>query len=163
LCARTQEKARVSNALQSTNMPRPSIEHQVRQAVDTYISAALTKSAEEAPLNVLAVAHQTGFDRKTLKKYGLDVGITAAAKRQVGNGKASPREVTQRSQADALRGRDNEIAVLRARCEDLIARICIAEGNAQRLGIDPVELWKALPMPNRSVSHAGGSRRRGIN
>ena len=144
-------------------MPRPSIEHKVRQAVDSYITAAVIKSAEEAPLNALAVAHRTGFDRKTLKKYGPVVEIAAAAKRQAGNGKASPRETAQRSQADALRSRDNEIAVLRARCEGLVARICIGEGNAQRLGIDPVELWKPLPMPNRSVSHAGGSRRRGIN
>jgi hypothetical protein len=30
------------------------------------------------------------------------------------------------------------------------------------LGIDPVELWKPLAMPDRSVSHArGGPRRRG--
>jgi hypothetical protein len=144
-------------------MPRPSIEHVVRKAVDAYIAAALTKSADEAPLNVLAVARQTGFDRKTLKKYGLDTEIAAAAKRQARNGAASPREFTQRSQADALRNRDNEIAVLRARCEGLVARICIAEGNAQRLGIDPVELWKPLRMPDRSVSHAGGTRRRWIN
>lgn len=136
-------------------MPRPSIEQKVRQAVNAYIAAAMTKSAEEAPLNALAVAHQTGFDRKTLKKYSLDVEIAAAAKRQVRNGKASPREVAQRSQADALRSRDNEIVALRARCEGLVARICIAEGNAQRLGIDPVELWKALPMPDRTISHAG--------
>jgi hypothetical protein len=146
-------------------MPRPSIEFEqkVRQAVDAYIAAAATKSVEEAPLNVLAVANHTGFDRKTLKKYGLDVEIAAAAKRQARNGKSSPREIAQRSQADALRSRDNEIAALRARCEGLVARICIAEGNAQRLGIDPVELWKPLPMPDRSVSHAGGARKRGIN
>jgi hypothetical protein len=56
-------------------MPRPSIEQEVRQAVDAYITAALTKSVEEAPLNVLAVAHQTGFNRKSLKKYRLDVEI----------------------------------------------------------------------------------------
>jgi len=30
--------------------------------------------------------------------------------------------------------RDHEIAALRARCENLVARICLAEGNAQRLG-----------------------------
>lgn len=92
-------------------MPRPSIEHKIRPAVDAYIVAALTKPAEEAQLNVLAVARQTRFDRKTLKKYGLDAEIAAAAKRQSGNEKASPRE-----------------------------------------------LWKSLPMPNRSVSHAGAPR-----
>ena len=162
-CARTQEKDRVSSPLQSDDMPRPSLEHTVRSAVDAYIAAALTMSAKEAPLNVLAVAHQTGFDRKTLKKYGLDVEITSAAKRQARNGKSSPREIAQRSQADVLRSRDNEIAALRARCEGLVARLCIAEGNAQRLGIDPVELWKPLPSPDRSVPHAGGARKRGIN
>ena len=135
------------SALQSLDMPRPSIEHLVRQAVATDIAAGLTKSAEEAPLNVLAVAHRTGFDRKTLKKYELDVEIAAAAKRQATNGKASSREVALRSQADALRSRDNEIAALRVRCEGLVARICLAEGNAQRIGIDPVELGS--PWPNR--------------
>jgi hypothetical protein len=65
------------------------------------------------------------------------------------------RETTRRSQADSLRDRDHEIAALRARCEGLVARICLAEGNAQRLGIDPVELWKSLAAPDRSISHAG--------
>jgi len=144
-------------------VPRPPVENEVRSAVKEYLAAAVCKSPGEAPLNVLAVAHQTGFDRKTLKKYGLDVEIAAAAQQQARNGKASSREIAQRSQADALRNRDHEIATLRARCEGLVARICIAEGNAQRLGIDPIELWKPLPMPNRSVSHAGGARKRGIN
>ena len=36
--------------------------------------------------------------------------------------------------------RNTEIVTLRQRCEGLVARICLAEGNAQRLGIDPTEL-----------------------
>jgi hypothetical protein len=115
----------------------------------------VNKSAEEAPLNVLAVAKRTGFDRKTLKKYGLDIEVATAAKQQRQAVKLSPREVVRRSEADSLRDRDNEITALRARCEGLVARICLAEGNAQRLGIDPVELWKPLATPDRSVSHAG--------
>ena len=116
-------------------------------------------SPEDAPLHVLAVAKQTGFDRKTLKKYGLDMEIAAAAEEQAKGPELSPREVQRRSQADALHDRDQKIATLRQRCESLVARICIAEGNAQRLGIDPVELWKPLMMPNRSVSHAGAKQR----
>ena len=115
------------------------------------------KPAEEAPLNVLTVAKQTGFDRKTLKKYGLDIEIGTAAKAQA---KASPRDASRRSPADSLRDRDQEIASLRVRCEGLVARICIAEGNAQRLGIDPAELWKPLMMPDRSASRAGSPRHR---
>ena len=136
-------------------MPRPSVEAELRQAVTTYIAAAVTKPSEEAPLNVLAVAKQTGFDRKTLKKYGIDVEIGAAAQAQAKSGKPAPRETERRSHADAIRDRDQEIEALRNRCEALVARICIAEGNAQRLGIDPVELWKPLAAPDRSVSHGG--------
>jgi hypothetical protein len=136
-------------------VPRPSVEDNVRRAVKDYLATAVSMSAEEAPLNVLAVAKQIGFDRKTLKKYSLDIEIGAAAKQQSQSGRLSPRETGRRSQADSLRDRDHEIAALRGRCEGLVARICLAEGNAQRLGIDPVELWKPLVMPDRSVSHAG--------
>jgi hypothetical protein len=142
------------------NVPRPPVEAEVRQAVTTYIAAAAIKPSEEAPLNVLAVAKQTGFDRKTLKKYGLDVEIGAAARAQAKSGKPTLRETQRRSQSDAIRDRDQEIEALRHRCEALVARICIAEGNAQRLGIDPVELWKPLAVPDRSVSHGGRFQRR---
>jgi hypothetical protein len=136
------------------------MEDQVRQAVRGYLATVVARTPAVAPLNVLAVAKQTGFDRKTLKKYGLDIEIVAAAKEQKKGAKPCP--TPRRSQADALRDRDEEIATLRQRCEGLIAQICIAEGNAQRLGIDPIELWKPLAMPDRSVSHAsGGPRRRG--
>jgi hypothetical protein len=141
-------------------VPRPPIEDGVRLAVRDYLAAAVTRSVEEAPLNVLAVAKQTGFDRKTLKKYGLDVDIRAAVQAQAKAGKPSPRETERRSQADALRDRDQDIAILRTRCEGLVAQICLAEGNAQRLGIDPVELWKPLLVPDRSVSRAGSRSRR---
>jgi hypothetical protein len=138
-------------------VPRPSVEDHVRKAVRDYLAAAVSKSGEEAPLNVLAVAKRTGFDRKTLKKYGLDIEIGTAAKTQA---KASPRSAPPRSPADSLRDRDQEIASLQIRCEGLVARICIAEGNAQRLGIDPAELWKPLMMPDRSVSRAGSLKHR---
>ena len=127
-----------------------------------YLAAAVTKPAEEAPLNVVAVAKQTGFDRKTLKKYRLDVEVGAAAKQQGKAGRLSLRETGRRSQADALRDREQEIAALRQRCEGLVARICLAEGNAQRLGIDPAELWRPLSVPDRSVAHAGKFRKRTV-
>lgn len=139
-------------------MPRPPVENEVRSAVKDYLAAAVSRTPEEVPLNVLTVAKQTGFDRKTLKKYGLHLDVAVAAQVQGRGGKESPRQTEQRLHVDALREREREIATLRVRCDGLVARICLAEGNAQRLGIDPVELWKPLAMPNRSVSHAGSSR-----
>jgi hypothetical protein len=141
-------------------MPRPPVNEEIRQAVRAYLATAVTKSAEEAPLNVLAVAKQTGFDRKTLKKYGLHVEVATAAKEQAKAGEPPSQEKERRSHSDALRDRDQEIAALRQRCEGLIARVCLAEGNAQRLGIDPVELWKPLAVPDRSVSHSRKCARR---
>ena len=136
-------------------MPRPVIETRVRQAVRDYLAVAASKLPGDAPLNVLAVAKRMGFDWKTLKKYGLDVEIAAAAKQQSSGGRLSPQQGQRRSHADALHDRDQEIALLRQRCEGLVAQICLAEGNAQRLAIDPIELWKPLPVPDRSVSRAG--------
>ena len=98
------------------------------------------------------IAKETGL----FKKYGLDVEIAVAAKNQAKGGKISAREAQQRSHADALRTRDQEISELRHRCEEMVARICLAEGNAQRIGIDPVELWKPLAAPDRSIPHPGG-------
>lgn len=142
-------------------MPRPSLKENVRKAVSDYLLVAETKSPEQAPLNTRAVAKLLSFDRKTLKKYGLDEEIAAASKRQARNGKISPKEMERRSMNDKLRDRDQEIDAMRCRCEALIARVCLAEGNAQRLGIDPTELWKPLPVPDRTLPHIGrrGARR----
>jgi hypothetical protein len=78
------------------------MEEKVRDAVRVYLATAVAMSPEDAPLHVLAVAKQTGFDRKTLKKYGLDMEIAAAAEEQAKGPELSPREVQRRSQADAL-------------------------------------------------------------
>ena len=140
-------------------MPRPKLEEQVRKAVREYLTIAEALSSEEAPLNTLAVSRQIGYDRKSLKKYGLDAEIAEAAERQASHSKQSPKETERRCLSDLLRDRASEIESMRRRCEALIARICIAEGNAQQLGIDPTELWKPIPMPDRSLPFAGSNAR----
>lgn len=102
-------------------------------------------------LNTLYVAHRLGFNRKTLKNYDLDLEIARASERQARNGKMSPRDSERRSYADKLHQRGSEIEAMRQRCEVLVSRVCLAEGNARRLGIDPTELWKPLPVPDRSL------------
>jgi hypothetical protein len=139
-------------------MPRPSLEHEVRQAVREYLHMAETLSSEEAPLNALAVAERLNFNRKTLKKYGLDADIASAAERQSRNGELSPKIKARRSMNNMLRDRSQEIEALRHRCEALVATVCLVEGNAQRLGIDPAELWRPLAVPERSLPHTGGRR-----
>lgn len=139
-------------------MPRPSLKHEVRQAVREYLRMAETLSSEEAPLNALAVAERLNFNRKTLKKYGLDAEIASAAERQSRNGELSPKIKARRSMNNILRDRSQEIEALRHRCEALVATVCLVEGNAQRLGIDPAELWRPLAVPERSLPHTGGRR-----
>lgn len=103
-------------------MPRPKLEETVRKAVREYLLAAECLSSAEAPLTTVAVARHLGFNRKTLKKYELDVEISEAAKRQERNGKLSPKAFEKRAYSEMLRERDNEIAAMRVRCEALIGR-----------------------------------------
>ena len=140
-------------------MPRPSIEVNARNSLREYLALAERLSPTEAPLNTSAVAKQLNFDRKTLKKYRLDEEITAAAERQARSGGFSQVDIDRRSVNEMLRVRDQELEAMRRRCEALVEQVCLAEGNAQRLGIDPVELWKPLPLPDRTLPH-GGYRRR---
>lgn len=135
-------------------MGRRSIEERVRKEVEDYLRQAEVISPAEAPLNTLAVATHLKANRKTLKKYRLDVEIAAAAERRARNGVLSPAQSVRRTNTEQLRIRDEEIAGMRKRCEALVGQICIAEGNAKRLGIDPKELWISLPLPDRSVPKA---------
>ena len=141
-------------------MPRPKLEEKVRDTVRSYLVTAETQSAEEAPLNTLAVARRVGFNRKTLIKYGLVAEIARSCEKQAHNGKTSARESQQRGYTEILRERNCEIEAMRRRCEALVAQVCLAEGNAQRLGIDPTDLWKPLLVPDRSVPNTGKLRGR---
>jgi hypothetical protein len=136
-------------------LPRPKLEETVGNAVRSYLRAAETQSAEGAPLNTQAVARQVGFNRKTLKKYGLDAEIAAAAEKQRHNGKMSARKSELRRHADAVHEHESEVESMRRRCEALVGKVSLAEGNAQRLGIDPIELWKPLSVPDRTLPHTG--------
>src|SRR5215469_15339264 len=106
-CIRLRAAARTSQPWSET-LPRPKLEQRVRDAVRSYLLAAETLCAAEAPLNTLAVARRVGFNRKTLKKYGLDAEIARASEKQERNGKISARKSEWRSYADTLHERDCE-------------------------------------------------------
>jgi hypothetical protein len=67
--------------------PRPTLEQKVRAALRSYLLTTEMLSPEDAPLDTLSVARRLGFNRKTIKKYGLDVEISRASERQARNGK----------------------------------------------------------------------------
>lgn len=138
-------------------MGRPSIEDDLRHKLLGYLKGAELLSSEEAPLNTLAVARSLGVNRKTIVKYRLDEEIKAAELRQRANAASSPKKRARLDAESRIIESRRQVDEMRNRCEGLIARICLAEGNAQRLGIDPTELWRDLLLPNRSVSHTGGS------
>jgi hypothetical protein len=131
-------------------MARPSAEASVRARVAAELQAAEQAEPGRYPLSLNAVAKRTGISRITLRKYGLDVPIRAAARHQAGARR------TQAEQARAAASR--RIADLRE-ClaeavranEALLGQIALAEGNAQRLGIDPSELWAPIAMPLRTT------------
>jgi hypothetical protein len=79
-------------------VPRPTLVEKAREAVRSYLLTAEMLSPEEAPLNTLSVAHALGSNRKTLKKYGLDVEIARASERQshrvIRNGVLTPTNCT---------------------------------------------------------------------
>ncbi len=134
-------------------MPRLKLEAKVRDAVRNYLGIAEGLPPGEAPLNTRAVAREVGFNRKTLKKYGLDTEIAKVAEMRASKGRMSARMSEQYSNYRMPHERKGEIEAMRRRCEALLTRVCLAEGNAQRLGIDPTELWKPLPTPDRSLPH----------
>jgi len=134
-------------------MARPAAGEQVLVRIREYLASAQESPQQTAPISVLAVSRATGFHRNTIKKYGLADEIGRAAEVQ----RRFARSTTHRAKAehsDTLAKRDEEIRVLRQRTEALVGRIALAEGNAQRLGIDPAELWKPLTAPPRDTPHS---------
>jgi hypothetical protein len=117
--------------------------------------AAQILAAEQAepgryPLSLNAVAKRTGISRITLRKYGLDDLIREAARRQEG---------AKRTQSDKVRAQTGmQIKDLQERLaravranEALLGQIALAEGNAQRLGLDPSDLWRPIATPDRAT------------
>ena len=131
-------------------MPRPSEEASVRARVAAQVLAAEQAEPGRYPMSLNAVAKRSGISRVTLRKYGLDVLIREAARRQEG---------AKRTQSDKVRAeagmqikdlREHLARALRAN-EALLGQIALAEGNAQRLGLDPSDLWRPIATPDRAT------------
>ena len=125
-------------------------EHEVKEAVDRYLAEARESSPSVHPISVNALSKALGFHRATVGKYVTEEDLSRTrqeqarfARSRVGKDKKEANE--------KLAKRGAEIAALRTRCEALLGQIARAEGNAQRLGLDPAELWKPLEAPPHTL------------
>lgn len=133
-------------------MARPSEAERVRRLVLDDIARAETAEPGQYPINLYAVSRRTGVHRATIKKYDLLDLITQAAARQ-NSSRLTEAQRTRRDAADRLKAKDAELESLRRRGEALAARLALVEGNAQRLGIDPSELYRPVEAPPRTTPY----------
>ncbi len=141
-------------------MPRPPEEQRVRKVVEADLAASeAAVPAGSIPVSPTAVSRRTHVHRKTIARYGLDTLIEQTAariKERIGVVTRREHKAVSDQQAD----RDARVAQLERANELLLARIALAEANAQRLGIDPAELWKPVtPLP-RMLPYAPRGKRR---
>lgn len=125
-----------------------------------YVALAETAAAGDRPLDVRAVARAVGTSATTLYKYGLEREVHAAAERQRRHADASPARQEKLGYDARLVALRRELEAMETRNRALLGRIAVMEANAARLGVDPEELHRAGPKPDRRASRAG-SRGRG--
>jgi hypothetical protein len=131
-------------------MPRPSEEASVRARVAAELLAAEQAEPGRFRLSLNGVAKRTGISRTTLRKYGLDTRIREAAQRQAGAKRTQAQKVQAEAKVQVKYLQEHVARVMQAN-EALLAQIALAEGNAQRLGIDPSELWRPIATPDRTT------------
>lgn len=131
-------------------MPRPSEEPSVRSRVEAELLAAEQAEPGRYPLSLNAVAKRTGISRITLRKYGLDALIREAGRRQEGAKRTQAHKVRAEA-SQQIKDLQERLATAISGNEALLGQIALAEGNAQRLGIDPSELWLPIATPDRTT------------
>jgi len=140
-------------------MPRPPEEQRVRQAVDADLAAAeAAVPAGSVPVSPTAVSRRTHVHRKTLARYELDALIEQTAARIRERVDVVARR-ERKAVSDQLADRDVKITQLERANQLLLARIALAEANAQRLSIDPAELWMPVTPPPRALPYMPRSKR----
>ena len=136
-------------------MPRTSKQEAITEEVQRYLSQGEVQTPEECPLNVRNVATALQVSPTTLYKYGIDQLIVAAHKRQVHYARSSETVREKHAIKDRLQELRVALEQEQQRNKGLVVKIVLMEANAARLGFDPEELYKPIPKPLRSVSHAG--------
>ena len=132
-------------------MPRPPEEERVRNLVEADLATAdAAVPAGSIRISTTAVSRRTRVHRNTIARYGLETLIEQTAARIRERIDVTTRR-ERKAISDRLADRDARIAQLERASELLLARIVLVEANAQRLSIDPAELWKPVTPPPRAL------------
>ena len=139
-------------------MPRSSKEDDVRKKVLAYLKTAEAGDPSDFPIDVRKIARRVRCSPTTIYKYGLEDEISAAQKRQANNNPEARRASKRQKDKNAIRAVRLELENLSKINKGLVARLALVEYNAARLGIDPEDLYRAMPKPIRTTSRAGTRR-----
>lgn len=131
-------------------MGRPNEREHVLAAVRTYLESAREERPSRMPISMSAVARATGYHRNTLINHGLGEEVAEAARAQARHARTAGAKRTA-AQEQAVAEAKAEAQRFEKQIHGLLGRIVMAEGNAQRLGVDPSELWKPLQAPPRHL------------
>lgn len=135
-------------------MARPSKATSVRAATAGYFAEAIKCLPSEKPLTEVGISVNLGISRVTLRKH-VDTAALKAAREEQRVFANSAAAKARRSFDERIAARDAEITRLLKQNEGLLARLCLVEGNAQLLGIDPAMLYAPLEAPPRDQPEYG--------
>lgn len=140
-------------------MAPPSKEQDVRQAVAEFLRINRQLDPTEHPINVKAVSKAIGVSRGTLYKYGLDQEIHRAQEEQKTISASNPTAQVRHRDKLKIQELKDEVELWKQRCLAQAAELAIMDENAQSHGIDPEELRRLPPKPDRTISHASRRKR----
>ena len=146
---------RLSQQKENADMSSRSKEEETRNKVREYLRTAVTESPDEYPISYMELQRQTGIDRRTVKKYMQDEIEKAQKEQELNASGTTPAEKEKIAFQEKIEARDQRIEELEEKNERLLKKLMLVESNAQRLGIDPDELYRPVRRPDQSVSNAG--------
>ena len=132
-------------------------EAEVRADVLEYLAEAVSSTPQVKPITWLGISKALRFHRNTLRKYVSEADLDRARetqRRQYKSAIASVRRTVDERVKAALAERDRA----RADYERVLGTLARVEANAQRLNINPDELYRSLEVPPRRVARAGRRR-----
>lgn len=135
-----------------SNRPK---EAEVRAAVVEYLDLAVSSTPQLRPITWLGMSKALGFHRNTLKKYVSEPELERrrdAQRRQYRSALAGVRRTVDERVRAALGERDKA----RQDYERVLAVLARVEANAQRLNVNPDELFRIIEVPPRRSAGRGG-------
>ena len=136
-------------------MGRKSKKVAVTDEIRDYLQRGEQLPPDQCILDVKHVAQVIGVSRTSLYKYGLVEEIRAAAKRQQADSNLPPSDSGRTAWRTVIERLRTALSHAEQRNKALLVRLQFVEANAARLGIDPEQLYKPLPKPDRSVAKTG--------